>query len=168
VDKLAKQAVKFTDINIKLNLSKKEIKGKIKEFINKKWQEAWNNGNKGRHMYRIQNEVGNGRRVFRNRREDTIISRIRIGHTRLNHSLFKIRKHNTGKCNYCDQDETIEHVLIKCEKYVTERLEFMKEVRKLGVEYFNMESILKVHKDQDKIFSAIIKFVKAIGIDGRI
>jgi len=28
-------------------------------------------------------------------------------------------------------------------------------------EYFNMESILKVHKDQDKIFSAIIKFVKA-------
>jgi len=44
----------------------------------------------------------------------------------------------------------------------------MKEVRKLGVEYFNTESILKVHKDQDKIFSAIIKFVKAIGIDWRI
>jgi len=106
--------------------------------------------------------------VFTNRKEDTIISGIRIGHTRLNHSLFKIGKHKTGKCNYCDQAETIEHVLIKCEKHVKERLEFMNEVRKLGVEYFNMESILKVHKDQDKIFSAIIKFVKAIGIDGRI
>jgi len=42
----------------------------------------------------------------------------------------------------------------------------MKEVRKLGVEYFNMESILKVHKDQE-LSSAIIKFVKAIGIGWR-
>jgi len=119
-------------------------------------------------LYSIHNQVGNGRKVFRNRKEDTIISGIRIGHTRLNHSLFKIGKHKTGKCNYCDQAETIEHVLIKCEKHVKERLEFMNEVKKLGVEYFNMESILKVHKDQDKIFSAIIKFVKAKGIDGRI
>ena len=129
LDKLAKQAVKHYQINIQVT----EQKSQMKEFINNKWQEEWNSDNKGRQMYSIQKQVGDGRSVFRNRKEDTIISRIRIGHTRLNHSLFKIGKHKTGKCNYCNQAETIEHVLIKCIKYVKERLELMKEVRKLGV-----------------------------------
>ena len=119
-------------------------------------------------MYSIQKQVGNGRSVFRNRKEDTIISRIRIGHTRLNHSLFKIGKHKTGKCKYCDQAKTIEHVLIKCIKYVEERVELMKEVRKLGVVSFNMESLLKIHAEQDKIYSVIMKYFKAIGVYWRI
>jgi len=63
----------------------------------------------------------------------------------LNYSLFKIGKHKKGrpKCNYCDQAETIEHVLIKCVKHVKERLELMNEVRNLSVESFNI-GLLKV------------------------
>ncbi len=38
--------------------------------------------------YIIQQQVGNGRSVFRNRKEDTIISRIQIGHSSLNKSLL--------------------------------------------------------------------------------
>jgi len=57
VDKLAKQAVKL--IHIKITLSKKEVKGKIKEFINNKWQEVWNS---------VTREDINGGRVFRSRK----------------------------------------------------------------------------------------------------
>ncbi len=39
VDKLAKQAFKHTEIDIQVTLSKNEIKGKIKEFINNEWQD---------------------------------------------------------------------------------------------------------------------------------
>jgi len=52
--------------------------------------------------------------------------------------------------------------------YVKERLELTKEVRNLGVESLNMDSILKVQAEQDKIYSSIMKYDKAIGIDWRI
>ena len=153
---------------MQVTLSKNEVKSKIKEFINNIWQELWNNEVKGRQLYSIQKQVGNGRSVFRNRKEDTIVSRIRIGHTRLNYSLFKIGKHDTGKCNYCDQAETIEHVLIKCLKYGKERLVLKRIVRKLGVVVFSMESLLGKQVEQVKIYSAIMKYLKAIGVDWRI
>ncbi len=60
-------------------------------------------------MYNIQ-QVRNGRSVFRNGKEDTIINHIRIGRSSLNQSLFNIGTHETGQCIYCDQAETIEHV----------------------------------------------------------
>lgn len=163
VDKLAKQALKNTEIDIQVTLSKNEVKGKIKEFMNNKWQEEWNCDNKGRFMYNIQQKVnGNGRNVFKNRKEYTIISCIRIGHTRLNHSLFEIGKHESGKCIYCNQPETIEHVLMECEKYGKERLKLINEVKNMGVESFSMISLLNENAEQRRIYGAIIKYIKEI------
>ncbi len=56
---------------------KYEVKGKIKEIINNKCQEVWNCD---RHIYNIEQQVGNVRSVFRNRKEDTIINHIHIVH----------------------------------------------------------------------------------------
>ncbi len=50
VDKLAKQAMKHMNIEVQIPLSKAEIKGIIKEHINKKWQEMWDREVKGRHL----------------------------------------------------------------------------------------------------------------------
>lgn len=47
-------------------------------------------------MFNIQQQVGNGKSVFRKRKEETIISCIQIWHTRLNHSPFIIGKHEKG------------------------------------------------------------------------
>jgi len=65
-------------------------------------------------FYKIQRKVGEMRCTGRKRRDETIISRLRFGHTGLNSTLFKIGKHNTGRCEYCE--ETIEHVMIHCKK----------------------------------------------------
>jgi len=43
----------------------------------------------------------------RNRRDEIIISRLRFEHTILNSTLYKMGKHNTGKCKYCGQNETV-------------------------------------------------------------
>ncbi len=56
---------------------------------------------KGRHLYNIQPEVNIGRTESRSRREESIITRLRIGHTGLNSSLKIIGKHPTGKCQHC-------------------------------------------------------------------
>lgn len=59
--------------------------------------------------------------IKRNRREETVTSRVGFGHTGLNSTLFTIGKRSTGRCDYCEQDETIEHVIVNCEKYAEER-----------------------------------------------
>ncbi len=72
-----KQALNHTEIAIPVTPIKYEVKGKIKEIINNKCQEVWNCD---RHIYNIEQQVGNVRSVFRNRKEDTIINHIHIVH----------------------------------------------------------------------------------------
>ena len=67
---------------------------------------------KRRWLYRIQRKVGVIRSTGRTRKEETIISRLRFGHTSLNSTLFKIGKHNSGRCEYCNEEETLEHVML--------------------------------------------------------
>lgn len=98
-------------------LGKSEMKGLIKKIVKKRWQELWTQEEKGRHLYEINKEVGSVRQVCGKRREGTIISRLHIGHTALNQSLFKIGKHNTGFCSKCGIPETVEHALLKCAHY---------------------------------------------------
>lgn len=69
VDRLAKQAIKFQEVDIKIAL----IKSIIAKEVRKKWQKEWDSGNKGRHLYNIQG-TGLERRNIGNRRKDVIIS----------------------------------------------------------------------------------------------
>ncbi len=81
-------------------------------------QSKWDGENKGRHLYNIQKTVGNERRLFGNRKEDSIMSHLRIGLSALNHPLYKIGKLESGLCVKCDLPETVEHILIKCKDMI--------------------------------------------------
>ena len=63
------------------------------------------------------------RSMGRTQREETIISRLQFGHTRLNSTLFKIGTHNLGRCEFCHTEESSENVLLYCHKYDAERRE---------------------------------------------
>ncbi len=39
---------------------------------------------------------------------------MKFGKCRLNYNLFKINLHPNGKCDICNENETIEHYLINC------------------------------------------------------
>ncbi len=109
VDHLVKRSLKHPEIDIKVPLSKVEVKGIIKSALNRIWQEKWDNEAKGRQLY-IQNKVGVERNSYGSRKEDSIISRLRIGHTSLNYSLFIIEKRESENCEQCGLPETAEHV----------------------------------------------------------
>ncbi len=66
----------------------------------------------GRWLYKVKI-------IRRNRKEESIISRLRFGYTALNNTLNKIRQHQTGKC---DQEETVEHVMMKCPMFSERRI----------------------------------------------
>lgn len=53
--------------------------------------------------------------------EETIISKVWFGHTGLISTLFKWGKNNTGRWDSCDQEESINQVLVNCPKYVEKR-----------------------------------------------
>ncbi len=88
-DRLAKQALKHAQIDIRVSMSKTEVKGLIANEI-KKWQKEWDSGRKGRHLYHIQEKVGLERREHGNRKDDVLMSRMRIGHCLLNQCLHRM------------------------------------------------------------------------------
>ena len=49
------------------------------------------------------------------RREEVVIHRLRIGHTRLTHSYLMEGKTNPPVCPYCNNAElTVKHIMIDC------------------------------------------------------
>ncbi len=121
-DSLAKEAIRQEN-TMDILFSKTEIKTIIKSKIKSKWQDKWNKGNTGRHLYTIQKEVGRRRKTGRCTKEENIISRLSLGHARLNKTLHLIGKHPSGLCESCQEEESVEHVLY----YVTVKNILQKE-----------------------------------------
>ena len=61
----------------------------------------------------------------KSRREESVLSRLRFGHTSLNST----GKHETGRCE-CGQEETVEHVIMQCERYEEDRRQMRGKFRK--------------------------------------
>ena len=165
VDILAKQALKLNNVDIEIPLSRTEGKAIIKKYVGKVWQEYWDLQDTGRHLYKIQRQVGVMRRKGRNRREEAIITRLKIGHTGLNNTLHKIGKHPDGSCDHCGQPESVKHVLLECRAYEEERRALITTANnaKIGL---NIESLLKM--ETNSVNAQIISFLKETGLMERI
>ena len=98
---LAKQALSSGDVDVVVSMSKEEAKSMIWTVMVEKWQEQWNRDTRGRHLFQVQRKVGEGRTTGKDRREEAVFSRLRVGHSQLNKTLHVIGKHPTGKCEYC-------------------------------------------------------------------
>ena len=74
------------------NLSKVEGKIIVWQETTLKWQQLWEQENKGRHLFSISSRVTDSVNVCRRggigRKEEVIISTMRTGHTFLNSTLF--------------------------------------------------------------------------------
>ena len=140
-DILAKQALRLENVSISVPLSRAEGKSLIHAKTLELWQESWDTSDTGRHLYSIQNKVSCKRVPAGNRREEIVLSRLRIGHTGLNHSLWRIGKHQTGSCSHCGIGETVQHVLLECRQYAREREPLMNAVRR-EKKVFSLSSLL--------------------------
>ena len=100
MDASAKQALKYEQI-MDIAFSKMEAKGIIKSYLIKKWQHSWDTGNTGWHLYAIQREVGTVRTAKRSTKEENKLTRLRVGHARLNKTLHLINKHRSELCELC-------------------------------------------------------------------
>lgn len=166
-DSLAKKALKMDLGNLVVPLSRDEVKSLIKTKVCKLWQEQWNANTKGRFLYKIQPQVPTRRRDSWDRRRETVITRLRIGHTGLNHSLSIIGKHTTGQCPSCNRLENVEHVLLECPAYHCEREILLRNVKAIGLTRLTLEGLLS-YSDRPSAWAHLIRFLKSTQLFERI
>ncbi|XP_015260458.1 PREDICTED: uncharacterized protein LOC107104854 [Cyprinodon variegatus] len=166
-DSLAKKGLTINGVEVKVPISKTEIKSYIRSKIKVQWQKLWDNGNKGRHLYGIQQKVGEEEPLGKSRREQGMFSRIRLGHTRLNASLHVIGKHPTGKCDMCSQPETIEHVLFEYIKYASQRIDLRKGLEHEGIKQLDIKNIFS-NKSRKTVLKIMSSYLQQTGLNLRI
>ena len=143
-DTLAKEATKMTITTLKLPFT--DYKTKIKQYIRRKWQTLWDmfpNNKLYGHQPSIKLETGE---PLPNRRQDIVLSRIRIGHTYLTHA-YLLKGETAPQCTCCNQLLTVNHILVDCKKY--------EKIRKKSFHASNLTLLFK-----DIPASQIIEYLK--------
>ena len=110
VDLAAKQSLLFTTITHPFLSPAYDLKTYYRSFINTSWHKIWYSQplNKLRSIKKIPTPWSSSNRPSRH--EEIIISRLRIGHTRLTHSYLLLGLHSPPSCQYCHTEEiTVPH-----------------------------------------------------------
>jgi ribonuclease HI len=112
-DKLANQAINHTLIDIHLPFEIIELTENIISEIDNTFQKIWSSTNC---PYETLHPSFSRHVPFpsRTRRDENLITRLRLGKVNLNYYLQKLDKHPTGLSDNCKTLETITHFLFEC------------------------------------------------------
>ena len=114
-DILAKSSILNNKIDCEVTMEQAEMHELIDKFIIKKWQEQWSKSQTGRQYKLVEPNVSCKIKLeCLNRNKENKLTRMRLGHCRLNKQLYNIGGHRSGLCEECGVDETLEHYLLKC------------------------------------------------------
>jgi ribonuclease HI len=130
-----------------------DLKAHFKCHFKKKFQELWD-AELNNKLKEIKPTIENWDSSIRStRREEVVLTRLRIGHTLFSHAfLFSLDK-IPPRCHTCNEALTVKHVLLECSKYRGVR-------RRLSLE----TSISKVLGDDPKQIDKLFKFLREIDV----
>ena len=152
VDKNAKDSLNLevTDFKIPFN----NFKPFINKYVCDKWQTLWNETPFNK-LKEIEPIVNHHRLVPKlSRREEIVLARLRIGHTRLTHSCL-LKREERPYCIGCDTPFTVRHFLLDC-------ADFHRERRSL-IQVNNLKDLFK-----DVSVENILSFLKNINLFNKI
>ena len=168
VDGLAKAAHNSLEIT-STPLDLKELKRMTKDSLQRIWNlqyEAARQG--GLHMGIIRYKLEHWPWVSsKNRRCETAMARLRIGHSKLRHNRWRFDLAPNPDCEVCGVHETPAHTLETCQNYNAERAVLHLALRKLGVFSTTIKTLLGGGdydaKTQEEIRSAVEVFLTSSG-----
>ena len=152
VDKQAKTSLSLEPTSFKIPFS--NFKPSINKYILEEWQTSWNNsiGNK---LLDIKPTIGEYQSVVRNiRREEVVLARLRLGHTRVTHS-YLLQGEEHPQCVGCDAPFTVRHFLLECGDFA--------QVRNNCFHVNNMKELF-----QDIHIDSIMTFLRQINLFNKI
>ena len=124
-DKLAKEGLESLLIEQFVSFESKELIEQVDVYITKKWQKMWDHSKTGKFYKAIEPSVSNKiKYTYCDRTKEVKLTRLRLGHCKLNACLYKINCHPNGLCATCGVEESIDHYLLNCtgndiSKYIT-------------------------------------------------
>ena len=118
-----------------------------------KWQERWSAPSlPNNKKYKIRPVIGKWLSSYQNnRRSENILTRLRIGHTRLTHKLI-LESCSPPVCDACHSQLTVGHILVDCPKFRAARLQY------------GLESNISDLLNDDADIVNIMEFLKDINI----
>ena len=154
-DKQAKRAILKDKIEIAI---KPNIEEKLRDLaitFRSEWGNKLKNSHKTTHICSIVSYTNSMQTLnLNNRREETIIHRIRTGVIRLAKFLFDIGKHPNGLCETCKVIEDLNHYIFHCSKYTQQRANLLLQISPL-----TLQNIL----NSDGGIKNLLLYVKATG-----
>ena len=127
-----------------------DFKHYINEFVKSKWQSQWDEAIDNK-LHSIQPRLGKWPGASRQiRREETVLTRVRIGHSRLTHS-YLMKGEDQPECVPCQCLLTMKHIMIDCIDFHNTR-----------IQYFNVHSMKELFDNVQP--TLILSFLKDIGL----
>lgn len=148
-----RQTQSLEDFGSPITDIKKFIKIKIRELWRIEWTELCPNSNK---LREVTDQIMDHTYDRLNRRDSSVITRIKIGHSRLTHGHL-MNKSNQPFCNICNTPITLKHLLTICTDF--------KELRRQFEMTGNLRELFLNKKDS---IIDIINFLKYAGLYDKI
>ena len=100
-----------------------DMKRPLREAITLGWHQKWNSlGQEGIKLREIKKDVNQWTSSLnKNRRTETVLARLRLGHTNLTHAYLMRGEREPPECDRCQSTLTVKHLLLECRKYTTIR-----------------------------------------------
>ena len=90
-----------------------DFKPVVKKYTDEEWQKDWVK-NPGWKLFEFCASVSETNRpVLTNRKDQTVFTRCRIGHSRLTHAYI-LKREDEPECVACNKPLTIKHILLEC------------------------------------------------------
>ena len=167
-DELAKESCQKIETDITVPISLSELKALIHKEIRVDWQQHWKclarNAPAKYPMFQIQPILTNIRPSIKSRREDIVISRLRMGCARLKYLEKHTQQLPDDLCDVCQTPETIEHYMLKCAKYDIARHELQQTLsRPLEPFHLTTKNLLGPDRNHAEVFNALLKYIRHTG-----
>nr|CAH7732038.1 unnamed protein product [Callosobruchus chinensis] len=109
-DSLAKQAANSSNPSL-LKVPASDIKVSIREKVIAHWNNEWLN--KASKLRELKSSLSPWQTVTASRKHQVIVTRLRLGHTRLTHG-YLFDGTSAPTCEICEVPQTVEHILVTC------------------------------------------------------
>ena len=122
-----------------------DIQPLINRAYNAQWARLWDEKKNSCPLGRIKHKtIPWPHSRHRNRPLDVILTRFRLGHTKLNAHMAAKGLRDSATCSQCDaqEDETIQHFLLNCERYREPRKKMRDNLLELGVTQMTIPVLL--------------------------
>ena len=124
----------------------------IKQYIKNLWREYWSFQTDNK-LYQIGATINTNQPLQPTIREDAVIRRLRMGHTRLTHA-YLFTGDNPPLCFVCNMRLTVKHIMLECVDFAQARSR-----------HFNVNTFQDVFNNVEP--SAIIDYLKDIQLFDR-